>query len=84
MSQSTFLERMGLRLRVDALARNAETDERRAAIQDAANRLVDPIGMGKEYQVMAITHLGSTKPQASADVWPFVEVIEGKDVSGST
>jgi NADH dehydrogenase [ubiquinone] 1 alpha subcomplex assembly factor 7 len=75
---------MGLRLRVDALVRNAKTDERRAAIRDAAKRLVDPVGMGKEYQVTAITNFhSSAEAQAPADVWPFVEVKEGKDASGA-
>jgi len=71
ISQSSFLERMGLQLRVAALVRNAQTEERGAAIQDAAQRLVDRTGMGKEYQVMGIT----SKPVEGApqDTWPFVE-----------
>ena len=71
---------MGLRLRVDALVRNAKTDERRTAIRDAAKRLVDPVGMGKEYQVMGITNFGSgAEARSPADVWPFVDVKEGKE-----
>lgn len=82
--QSTFLERMGLRLRVDALVRNSKTDERRPAIWDAAKRLVDPTGMGKEYQVMGITNFGSdSEALAFGEVWPFVEVKEEKDTSGA-
>lgn len=68
---------MGLQLRVDALVRNAKTDERRTAIRDAAKRLVDPVGMGKEYQVMGITNLGrdasGDETESTAGVWPFVK-----------
>ena len=69
---------------MDALVRNAKTDERRSHIQDAAKRLVDPIGMGKEYQVMGITNFGNgAAAQAPIDVWPFIEVKEGRDISGT-
>jgi len=83
--QSTFLERMGLRLRVNALVRNAKTDERRSAIWDAAKRLVDPVGMGKEYQVMGFTNpVSGAEARSPTDVWPFVGVEQGKDVSGAS
>ncbi|RDB26124.1 Protein arginine methyltransferase NDUFAF7, mitochondrial [Hypsizygus marmoreus] len=76
--QSTFLENMGLQLRVDALVRDAKTEERGAAIRDAAQRLVDRAGMGREYQVLGITSSsGGEKKAAAGEVWPFVEV---KDV----
>jgi NADH dehydrogenase [ubiquinone] 1 alpha subcomplex assembly factor 7 len=69
--QSAFLESMGLRLRLSRLLENAATDERRAAIQGAANRLVDPTGMGTQYQVMGIT--SETGGEVKQTVWPFVQ-----------
>jgi NADH dehydrogenase [ubiquinone] 1 alpha subcomplex assembly factor 7 len=68
---------MGLLLRVNALVRNAKSDERRTPILDAAKRLVDPAGMGKEYQVMGITSFSSgAERQAPVEVWPFFESKE--------
>ncbi|KAG5647366.1 hypothetical protein DXG03_000434 [Asterophora parasitica] len=55
ITQQDFLSRMGIALRVEALARKAETKERSTAIWAAADRLVDPAGMGKEYKIMAFT-----------------------------
>lgn len=68
LTQAVFLERMGLQLRVDALTRAAPTEERRAAITDAARRLVDRTGMGTAYQVLGMTSGGTQ------DTWPFLRV----------
>ncbi|KAJ7249238.1 DUF185-domain-containing protein [Mycena haematopus] len=64
ISQAAFLENMGLRLRVEALAQG-KTDEEAARIREAGRRLVDPAGMGSQYQVMGIGGDGV--------VWPFVD-----------
>ena len=73
---------MGLSLRVNALLRNAKTEERRVAIRDAAKRLVDQAGMGRQYQVMGITNVDSdTGKQASGDVWSFVSLPDGGGAS---
>ncbi|KAF9000650.1 S-adenosyl-L-methionine-dependent methyltransferase [Cyathus striatus] len=69
ISQATFLERMGLQIRVDALVRAATSDERKDTIRKGAERLVDLVGMGKDYQV-----LGIAKQRNQQDVWPFIEV----------
>ena len=72
LPQAAFLERMGLRTRVAALAAAVRNPHRRAQIERAAERLVDPTGMGAQYQVMALTG----KPHAAmadAERWPFVE-----------
>ena len=71
ISQGAFLERMGLELRLQSLLKAAGTDRRQKEIRDAAGRLVDSIGMGKEYQVMGITN----KLPGSEDkvVWPFFD-----------
>lgn len=58
---------MGLEVRLDGLVGAAKTTERRTAIRDAAKRLVDRTGMGKEYQVMGITSAGGE----AGKVWPF-------------
>lgn len=72
ISQADFLERMGLQLRVKGLIDAAKSEERKKVIQDAANRLVDRTGMGKEYQFMGITsRLGEKE-----EVYPFVQFTE--------
>jgi NADH dehydrogenase [ubiquinone] 1 alpha subcomplex assembly factor 7 len=68
---------MGLWLRVNALVRNAQSGEREKAILEAAQRLVDPIGMGKEYKVMGI--VAGDETTAFSDIWPFVEVKEERN-----
>ncbi|KIL64283.1 hypothetical protein M378DRAFT_126966 [Amanita muscaria Koide BX008] len=70
LSQADFLERMGLTLRVAALARAAPSEERRGTIRDAARRLVDRTGMGSQYQVLGITNA------AEQVTWPFVKATE--------
>ncbi|KAF5326818.1 hypothetical protein D9619_004457 [Psilocybe cf. subviscida] len=77
MSQQSFLEGLGLQLRVEALVRNAASDEQREQIRGAVKRLTDPNGMGGEYQVLGITSRGSSEgigPSQSQpqSTWPFV------------
>ncbi len=67
ITQADFLNRMGLPLRVAALIRNAQKEERKKAIERATARLVDPLGMGREYRVLGITSL----PVDGKPVWPF-------------
>lgn len=67
-----FLHRMGLQARLDALTTSAKTDERRKQIEQAAKRLVDPTGMGTQYQIMGMT--GKRKGVlADEERWPFVD-----------
>jgi NADH dehydrogenase [ubiquinone] 1 alpha subcomplex assembly factor 7 len=76
---------MGIRLRVNALVRNAGSGEREKAILEAAERLVDPIGMGKEYKVMGIVSPPTgDETTASSDIWPFVEVKEERNEHDQT
>ncbi|KIY71178.1 DUF185-domain-containing protein [Cylindrobasidium torrendii FP15055 ss-10] len=65
MPQGHFLGLMGIGARMKKLLEAAPSDERRQAIVDAGNRIMDPAAMGKEYQVMGIT-AGKTQ-----EVWPF-------------
>ena len=66
--QGAFLERMGLELRLQSLLKAAGSEKQQKEIRTAAARLVDPIGMGKEYQVMGITN----KESKETVVWPFL------------
>jgi len=70
MPQGPFLKQLGLPLRLQGLLKAANTDARREEIRSAAERLVDPMGMGKEYQVMGITNKPS-EGMESASAWPF-------------
>lgn len=63
---------MGLQLRVETLKRSALSDERKTDIENAAKRLVDPTGMGKQYQFLGVT--GSKNIQLTAEQsWPFIK-----------
>ncbi|KAH9945038.1 DUF185-domain-containing protein [Epithele typhae] len=73
ITQSAFLERMGIKQRVAALAASTQDDKRRNDIENAAKRLVDPTGMGTQYKVMALTG----KPLGrmdDAERWPFLDL----------
>ena len=69
--QADFLQRMGLKARVNALKASAKDGERKKQIEDAANRLVDRTGMGAQYQIMALTGKRAAEP-ADEEKWPFV------------
>ncbi|KAG6856503.1 hypothetical protein H0H87_003696 [Tephrocybe sp. NHM501043] len=69
LTQSEFLQKMGMSVRVMALARQAKDEERRAAIVDAAERLVDPVGMGKEYKVYGFSNI-----KESMHIYPFDDI----------
>jgi SAM-dependent MidA family methyltransferase len=51
---------MHIEERVKALAAAAKSDERRKDIQTALKRLVDPQGMGTQYQFMGIVSKNAT------------------------
>lgn len=72
LPQGIFLTRMGLRLRVEALKKSAKSEERKQDIEKAAHRLIDATGMGSQYQVLAISSAGRTKPSPEQR-WPFVD-----------
>lgn len=74
-----------MNLRVEALKRAAKTEERKAAIEKAAKRLVDLTGMGKEYQVLGMTAAArrgvgdAPRVQEVEEVWPFIKVEVGEN-----
>ncbi|KAF9243450.1 S-adenosyl-L-methionine-dependent methyltransferase [Melanogaster broomeanus] len=70
-----FLNRLGVRLRAANLMQSARTEERKTAIADGVNRLVDPLGMGGQYAVLGVT--GSPNGASKEAVWPFMEVADG-------
>lgn len=73
ISQGAFLERMGLELRLQSLLKAAGSENRRKEIRNAAARLVDPISMGREYQVMGITNrLPKSEKSKDRVIWPFI------------
>jgi len=78
ISQSMFLTRMGMHMRVEALKRAAKTQQRKNSIDKAASRLVDTLGMGNEYQVLGITSHGGhgDNARAAEGVWPFMDIRE--------
>lgn len=64
--QSAFLLQLGLGARLQRLLDSATTPERKEDIRRAVTRLIDPLGMGTQYQVMGIT---TTEP--GVEVYPF-------------
>jgi SAM-dependent MidA family methyltransferase len=87
LKQADFLERMGFKLRVDALTRAAPSQERKEAIASAAQRLVDRSGMGTAYHVLGITAgasgSSSTDDGGLANTWPFVFIEENGNAKNS-
>ncbi|KIJ66938.1 hypothetical protein HYDPIDRAFT_85910 [Hydnomerulius pinastri MD-312] len=71
LSQRTFLTRLGVQLRAANLMKSAATEERKTAIAEGVNRLVDPLGMGGQYAVLGV--VGSKKGLEKEEVWPFIE-----------
>lgn len=72
LPQATFLQRMGLDVRVEALKRAARDEERKSEIGSGAKRLVDMTGMGSQYQVMGLS--GNQGHGLSVqEKWPFAE-----------
>jgi len=69
---------MGMHIRVEALKCAAKTNDGKSSIERAASRLVDPLGMGKEYQVLGITSHDRIADDAGAPegVWPFIDASE--------
>ncbi|KAH8987098.1 DUF185-domain-containing protein [Lactarius hatsudake] len=82
LSQRAFLLHMGIGTRVGALQRAAASPARADALTEAAARLVDPAGMGREYKVMGVTG-GATDADC---VWPFVagEIREEEEAAAAT
>ncbi|KAI0649421.1 DUF185-domain-containing protein [Trametes meyenii] len=74
LSQQAFLIRMALQSRVDALKAAAKDEEHRKHIDQAALRLVDPSGMGSQYQIMGMSGKKADADKLSMEErWPFIE-----------
>lgn len=75
ISQRDFLTRMGIDIRIAALVRSTSSLERKKAIEDGANRLIDPLGMGEQYKVLGV--VAKSRGEAGQDVsevWPFTVI----------
>lgn len=73
MPQRAFLTALGLSMRVKKLL-EANPEARRADIERAAARLIDPAGMGEQYQVLGVSapaqsHAGA---EEHAEMYPFM------------
>lgn len=73
ITQASFLHRMGLQARVNALKAAAKDQDRKQQIESAASRLVDPTGMGSQYKVMALMGKRNVEPEEE-ELWPFVDL----------
>jgi SAM-dependent MidA family methyltransferase len=60
--QADFLERLGLRLRLEALTRALPDETKREELISGAERLIDRRDMGSLFKVMAISPVGSVAP----------------------
>ncbi len=64
---------MGIQMRIEALKRGAQSEDRKHEIERGAFRLINLTGMGTQYQVMGFTSspVGELKPE---ERWPFVDL----------
>lgn len=60
--QRRFLRELGIDVRADRLARAAGSREEEEAVRAAADRLIDPAGMGTLFKVVAATAAGMPVP----------------------
>ncbi|WOO85733.1 Protein arginine methyltransferase NDUFAF7, mitochondrial [Vanrija pseudolonga] len=68
ISQASFLLALGLEPRLTSLLSSAADDpDKQRRIRRGAQRLIDEMGMGSQYQVMAFAN----GPAAEGDVYPF-------------
>ncbi|KAG5650323.1 hypothetical protein H0H81_012620 [Sphagnurus paluster] len=72
LTQREFLIRMGISFRVSNLTKT-QSEERKKAIVDAAERLMDPTGMGTEYKVLGFTSFRGERGEDGKlpPVYPF-------------
>lgn len=60
--QADFLERLGLKVRLEAIEIGITDEEKRETIRKGALRLVDRQAMGELFKVLALSPAGSTAP----------------------
>lgn len=64
---------MGYHARLSKLLNTAAEEIRNLRIRQAGQRLIDPIGMGKQYQVLGVTGNGRLESKGvGEEVWPFI------------
>jgi hypothetical protein len=69
ISQRSFLTRMRIQERTQALVDAADSKEQKDRLQDATDRLLAPIGMGSQYQFLGIVSKTSQDGQGLS--YPF-------------
>ncbi|WVW80448.1 hypothetical protein I302_102430 [Kwoniella bestiolae CBS 10118] len=72
ISQSSFLLSLGLQPRLRKLLDSATDEGRKEDIRKAAQRLIDPLGMGGQYQVMGVTDDRALKGAEGGEIYPFI------------
>ncbi|KAI8072451.1 S-adenosyl-L-methionine-dependent methyltransferase [Gongronella butleri] len=61
VTQSVFLQSLGIQARAEMLLKTAKSREARNNIIDSLKRLLDPAAMGRIYKVLAFANAGSSK-----------------------
>ncbi|WWC88170.1 uncharacterized protein L201_003075 [Kwoniella dendrophila CBS 6074] len=74
ISQSSFLLSLGLQPRLKKLIDSATNENRKEDIRKSAQRLIDPLGMGGQYQVMGITSDSDSGKTTTTkeEIYPFI------------
>ncbi|KDQ57043.1 hypothetical protein JAAARDRAFT_131452 [Jaapia argillacea MUCL 33604] len=73
LTQSAFLNRMGLQARLQTLLNSAKSEDRASNIRTAVGRLVDEsgMGMGRVYRILGV--VGKEEVVEGQMIWPFAE-----------
>ncbi|KAK6907652.1 hypothetical protein I203_101650 [Kwoniella mangroviensis CBS 8507] len=80
ISQSSFLLSLGLQPRLRKLLDSATDEKRKEDIRKSAQRLIDPLGMGGQYQVMGITNDSALRVAEGGEIYPFIKKKEQSKV----
>ncbi|WWC96656.1 hypothetical protein V866_003528 [Kwoniella sp. B9012] len=80
ISQSSFLLSLGLQPRLRKLLDSATDERRKEDIRKSAQRLIDPLGMGGQYQVMGITNDSALRVAEGGEIYPFIKKKEESKV----
>ncbi|WVQ65216.1 uncharacterized protein L199_003389 [Kwoniella botswanensis] len=80
ISQSSFLLSLGLQPRLRKLLDSATDEKRKEDIRKSAQRLIDPLGMGGQYQVMGITNDSALRVAEGGEIYPFIKKKEESKV----
>lgn len=68
ITQSEFLQKMGISERFNQILQNCQTEEQARNLFEAVNRMVDPAQMGELFKVMCVVSHNSQKPPGWGDL----------------